>query len=143
LMFSRLYDIVIVDVSGEGRGFEERRELRRRVDEVYREVLENCRPDERPVEVFLDKLSGFLSPADMEKVIVITDLTEGQLVSFGVRKTEEGKIVLGRSTYPYRKYVFPKYPVEGEQYSFEEFIKLLKSVCPFIGTARRRDVVPG
>jgi hypothetical protein len=79
----------------------------------------------------------------MEKVIVVTDVSEGQLVELGIRKTEKG-IVLGRSTYPYRKYLFPKYPFEGEQYSSEEeFMKLLRRVYPFIGTARRKEVIPG
>jgi len=94
------------------------------------------------MEVFLNKLSECLTPAEMERVITITDLTEGQLVAFGIRKTEKG-IVLGRSNHPYRKYVFPKYAVEGEAYNFEELMNLLKTLCPFIGTARRKIVTTG
>jgi hypothetical protein len=136
-MFAKLYDVVIVDAR--------RREVRERIDEVYREVLKglkNYQPYERPVEVFLERLSDCLTPEEMERVIVVMDVSEGQLVEFGIRKTEKG-IALGRSTYPFRKYLFPKYPFEGEQYSFEELINLLKRACPFIGAARRREDVPG
>lgn len=119
-MFARLFDVVLIARRRPGSPIGVNDDVLKAIDEVYRQVLKECGEGDRPVRVFLSKIKGFLTEYEYDDVLVIEDLLDGEKVFVGKRHL-------------WRKYVFPKYPVEGNPLDFKELL----AVCPFLGTARK------
>lgn len=123
-MFLPLYDVVLIGIRRGDSVFGVNKMAIEKIEGVYKEVM-NGRMGERPVDVFLSKIDDLLTEYEKDAVIVIRNLTEDD-----IKKMEIGR---GRKTYPWKVFIFPKYPYEGEPIDIRELI----SVCPFLGTARR------
>lgn len=123
-MFARLFDVVLIAKSRGRSPIGVNEDALKMVDEAYKEVIEQCRDGEcrnRPVLVFLNKIRDILTEYEFESSVhVIEDVVDGD------------RVRVGRG-YPWKKYVFPKYPTEGEPIDLRELL----AVCPFLGTAKR------